>query len=190
MKACEPIFLGFLPKKIITELKGMDNLKLIGSVSSCIANSPPDMYSSDKPWNYNKAAIFDTEQDAEVEIPQKERDKYRLFAYKTYNLEIDKNGVREIDIGEKLPKVTDKINPNPDLTDFVFIGYDLVQEINVLHYGCSPLSCNGLFRNFEVNEYCLMDEIESAVNAAMKFEEIGAEPPPYYLFEVYMKCIP
>jgi len=59
----------------------------------------------------------------------------------------------------------------PDLSGFHRIGYDLVQEINLLSFGCSPLSCNGHAANFQVNEFCLIDDVQYAIQAGLKFYE-------------------
>jgi hypothetical protein len=186
----DPVFLGFLPKKVASCAEswiGVPNVREICSVSQCISATPPGMFDSNKVWNLNRAGLYNDSGSAFNDIPPDERDECELFAYKAYNIELDDNGVREIDILEHLPGYPATINPKPDLSGFHRIGYDLVQEIGYLGFGCSPLSCNSLAGDVKVNEFCLIDDLHYAIEVGVKFEAIGAEPPPYYVFEVYRK---
>ena len=51
-------------------------------------------------------------------------------------------------------------------------------------FECSPLSCNGLADEREVNRHCLFDEGESALRFAFECVDLGSEPGPYYLVRV------
>ncbi|MEK7399526.1 MAG: hypothetical protein AAB116_21500 [Candidatus Poribacteria bacterium] len=187
-KLNDPIFLGFLPKTIVIPDHNFlpAHVKQICSVSRCLSKRPPSMFSSDKAWVYNNAGLYnDMESPLGRDILLEDRDKYQIFAYKAYSIELDKNGIHEIDILRKIPGDLHAINPNPDLIGFYMIGHDIIQGINYLSFGCSPLSCNGLANEFEVNEFCLIDDLKYAIMAGMRFEEVGAEPSPYYIFEVY-----
>jgi hypothetical protein len=89
----------------------------------------------------------------------------------------------------------------PDWTKFERLGYDAVQfkptrllDLDGLSrakdstltssYGCSPLSCNGLACLYPVNRYCLLDNIETAFEAATTFGRDEPEPGPYVVVEV------
>lgn len=190
-KSTDPVFLGFLLKTIfIPDQKWLPkNINRVYSVSGCLSKRPTNMYSSDKEWVYNNAGLYnDIESALERDIPPEDHNKYEIFAYKAYSIEFDRNGIQEINLLEKLSKGLFPINPNPDLNGFRMIGYDIIDHfLDSLSFGCSPLSCNGLANEFRVNEFCLIDDLKYAIMAGTKFEEIGAEPPPYYVFEVYKK---
>lgn len=188
VKASDPVFLGFLPKKIAPNSWGLlSHVREICSVCEHPSARPPGMFSQDREWNYNRACLYDDIESVFDDVPPEEQHEYDIFAYKAYSIELDKDGIHEIDILKNLPHCSDSINPNPDLIGFRLIGYDLIQEIKLLSYGCSPLSCNALANLFKVNEFCLIDDLRYAINAGIKFDEVGSEPPPYYIFEVYRK---
>lgn len=185
----DSIFLGFLPKQITPCPEWLknetSNIQEVCSVSDCISKRSPNMYPADRPWNYNHAMLYYDTVSALKEIPLDEHRLYAMFAYKAYPFEIDKDGVREIDLLKLFPGGRPEMIPEPDLAAFTFVGYDLVQEINCLSFGCSPISCNRLADAFKVNSYCLIDDLQYAIATGMEMEIIGAEPPPYYIFEVY-----
>jgi len=189
VKSSDPMFLGFLPRKVLKP-KPEDSwlpphIKQICSVSGDNSKRPPNMFGSDREWNYNRACLYDDVESASKDIPSDEENEWEMFAYKAYSISLDKNGIHEIDLLKHLPGCSQSINPNPDLSGFHSIGYDIINGVNYLSYGCSPLACNGLARDFYTNEFCLIDDLQYAIRAGVKFEEIGAEPPPYYVFEVY-----
>jgi hypothetical protein len=80
-----------------------------------------------------------------------------------------------------------ELPPEADLSAYDFLGYDPVEYTDVLNYGCSPLSCNGMEADFPVNRYCLLDSLESAYQAATAFGIEQPEPGPYILFEIWRK---
>ena len=55
---------------------------------------------------------------------------------------------------------------------------------DVLGLECSPLSCNGLAAEFEINEFCLLPSLDQAVDAAERFSREQPEPGDYYVVEV------
>jgi hypothetical protein len=65
------------------------------------------------------------------------------------------------------------------------LGYDVIERdvaTGMLGFGCSPLSCNGMAERIPVNEFCLIDDRETALAAARK---LGVEEPgPYVIIEV------
>ncbi|MFQ6040293.1 MAG: hypothetical protein ACE5PV_05505 [Candidatus Poribacteria bacterium] len=188
MSSLESIFLGFLPKEIVLcpEWLGVPHIKQICSVSSCISARPPNMFATDE-WNYNRAGLYNDFDSAFAAIPTDEQDKYEIFAYKAYPIQIDESGIiHEVNILEHLPGLPEEINPEPDLTDFCRIGYDVVEGIRSLSFGCSPLSCNLQAKCYKVNEFCLIDDLRRAIEVGVNIAiSRRGEPPPYYIFEVY-----
>jgi len=186
MNLSEPIFLGFLPKKIVPCPEWLDvpHIKQNCSAGQYVSARPPNMMDR---WDFNRAGLYNDFESAFDAIPSGEKEKYEIFVYKAYPIELDKDGIHEIDILEHLHWRPVEINPEPDLTSFYRIGYDIVEGIRCLSFGHSPLSVNGLAEDFKVNELCLIDDLHYAIEAGVKFEELGAEAPPYNLFEVYRK---
>lgn len=56
--------------------------------------------------------------------------------------------------------------------------------MGILGFGCSPLSCNGMAEEISVNEFCLIDDLETALAAARRFGVEQPEPGPYVIVEV------
>ena len=75
----------------------------------------------------------------------------------------------------------------PDFLPYIRIGYDVVERnasMGILGFGCSPLSCNGMAENIPVNEFCLLNDLESALATAHRFDAEKPEPGPYVVIEV------
>ena len=56
--------------------------------------------------------------------------------------------------------------------------------MGMLGFGCSPLSCNGMAESVAVNDFCLVDDIKTALAAARRFGIQQPEPGPYVIVEV------
>ena len=67
-------------------------------------------------------------------------------------------------------------------------GYEAVNAQQAsFGYGpfeCSPLSCNSVAEVEPTNQYCLCDELESAVRLAREFSKGGYEPGDYFVVQV------
>jgi hypothetical protein len=91
--------------------------------------------------------------------------------------------------------------PQPEWADYERLGYDVAQfePVRLLDldgesraenslvggaYGCSPLSCNGLACIHPVNRYCLLDDIDTAVEVGRAFGREEPEPAPFVIIEV------
>ncbi len=77
--------------------------------------------------------------------------------------------------------------PEPDLTGYACLGYDVVEHGDYLGYGCSPLSCNGMAAAYPANRYCLLDSLAAAYHVARTFGVEGPEPGPYIIVDVRRK---
>lgn len=64
------------------------------------------------------------------------------------------------------------------------IGYDVVSRSGGHLFECSPLSCNGGWQQFAVNEFCLFASLPEALRGAVTFSGPGWEPGPYFVVEV------
>lgn len=179
----EPFFAGFMPKKVV---KKPDWLKTsvvqeICSISGCISEAPPDWINH---WKHNDLGLYDTTEAAQAVIPAGEAADYEIFAFRVFPVRFDANGMTPDE--ELIAKVG---QPETKLEGWTVLGYDLAGRSTGYGFECSPLSCNHCAENCRVNEHCLLDDLDSAVQKGIEFgnPESGVEPGPYYLVEVYRK---
>jgi hypothetical protein len=57
--------------------------------------------------------------------------------------------------------------------------------LNHISFGCAPLSCNHEAKNYPINRWCLLDNIEDARRAMQTFAAEEPEPGPYMIAEVW-----
>ena len=131
--------------------------------------SPRDLFSSSEPcFNWN------------------------LFAYRMFPVRFA-GGLEEA--YEVEPGDLEPVQPLP--ADYVSLGLDLVNRCCGSLFECSPLNCNGHYDTVTVNRYCLLDQLETAMQLARHWSSghydvrgsyIGpAEPGPYFIIEVLRK---
>jgi len=176
-----PFFGGFLPKKVARNPAWLKNpvVEAIGSISECISKAPPGRIDH---WIHNDLALYDTLEAAQAVIPQGQEDDYKIFAYRVFPVCFDAQGMKaeEAWVG--------KVNaPATILHGWEFLGYDLAGRSTGYGFECSPLSCNHCAENTPVNRYCLLDDLQLAIQKGIEFgnPQSGVEPGPYYLVEVY-----
>lgn len=202
MPAEKPVFIGFRVKEVSRDTAWLHRfggfatkVVEICSVRDCLGHAPEGWEGR---WDFNEAACYDTEQIALATIPPADNNAYELFAYRMFPLEFHKTGARAIDVWEQWGRIPPPHPPpGPELGDYVRIGYDLAGgpkmdlpegRVSMLGVGCcSPLSCNGLAAEYEVNRYCLIDDLQEAIRAGEHFGRTEPEPGPFYLYEVLRK---
>jgi hypothetical protein len=175
MNLPEPGFVGFFPK--ITQPApawlGNESVREIGSVSTCISEGPEDWINH---WQHNDLGFFDTA-DLAYELISQSPEKFDLYAYKLFPLRCLAGRLESVSIDLKL----DNFPPN-----YEFLGYDIVTRSGPHFFECSPLSCNRGAAEYDVNQYCLIADRETAYRVLLAICQAGSyEPGPYYLFEVY-----
>ena len=175
MKIPEPQFVGFLPKRTEKKPDWLESQGVteICSVSDCISPSPENWIEK---WKHNEFGFFDSEGLALSILD--DAGPYDLYAYKMFPLQFSD--------GEVVP-YTIHVNLTTVLASFDFLGYDPVSRSAGSFPECSPLSCNNAASDFKVNEYCLIQDLEPAYQAAIQISKGNYEPGPYHLFEVYRK---
>ena len=117
------------------------------------------------------------------------RFEWWLFAYRMFPLRFA-DGVEA-----PYPIRAEGVQPLP--ADYDYLGLDVVSRERDLEFCHSPLDCNGWYTKVAVNRFCLLDELETALQLARhwsngKFDEKGsyvgpAEPGPYFIVEVFRK---
>ena len=181
----DTILIGYLPKRIVHATGDADAPRFRGaeeicSVSECFSKSPSGWVGC---WLHNTATwLFDDPGAAWWVVPEVERERYRLYAYRLLPTLFHDSGK---ETGLALPEI--KAMPIP--TSFVRIGYDaVVRQLDDPHigsFGCSPLSCNYMAEEYAVNRYCLVDDLDTALTMARDFATGNCEPGPYCVVEVW-----
>jgi hypothetical protein len=152
------------------------SIREICSVSTCISCGPEDWVDH---WRHNELGWFNTIEDAWSVVPEAERHRYRLFAYRM--------GLIRFRQGEPLEvPVPADVHPAQIPASFVSLGYDAVSRSmeTVLGFECSPLSCNSMAEEIPANEFCLFGTEAAATAGAQAFSVQQPEPGDYYVVEV------
>lgn len=171
---------GYFPKIVIREpdwLKEAPVVEEICSVSNCISKAPPDWIDR---WKHNKMWMYDSPELAWSVVPEQDRGRYTLFAYRILPHLFNESGETEL----VLPDLS--VVPIPD--EFSRIGYDAVSRSCGTNFECSPLSCNHMAPEYPVNKHCLVDNLDTAVTMARTFARGNCEPGPYCVIEVWKAC--
>jgi hypothetical protein len=175
-----PVLIGFFPKKVALRTEWFKNpvVRDICSVSTCISTGPENWV--DK-WEHNTTTwMFDRPEDARSVLDPTDMG-FTVFAYRVFPVLFEGEATQAWDVCPCL---------SCDLSGFEFLGYDIVSRCGGTNFSCSPLSCNNGCETIQVNEHCLIDDLDTAWNTA---ERIAAEskahgnwePGPYCLVEVY-----
>ena len=170
----DSVFLGFCAKRRMTA-PFAGQVRQIASVSECLAKRPDDWI---KRWDFNRATCWNTEAAAWACVPAESKPDFTLFAYRIVPLH---------PLDDLFPKDLPALPQEPDLLPYDRIGYDIVERnaaIGMLGFGCSPLSCNSMAESIPVNDFCLLDDLESALSTARRFDTEKPEPGPYVVIEV------
>jgi hypothetical protein len=169
---------GYFPKHVVARPEWLEAPDVVDvhSVSVCVSPGPENWVLK---WLHNALGFFDTQEAALAAIPAG-APQMTMFAYKVAPIRYDDGKPEEWPWPSIAPA------PAPLPPTFRSVGFDAVSKIqdDVLGFECSPLSCNGLAGAWHANPHCLLDSLELATQAARAFSLGGAEPGPYYVFEV------
>ncbi len=173
-RAVRLVLAGYFAKEILPRPAWLDAppIEEVCSVSHHISAAPDGWVDH---WLHNALGFFD---DAERALGVAARLSHaRLFAYRVLPARFEK--------GEEKPWTPPGVDPVPLDDRFVSLGFDPVSRSeNVIGFECSPLTCNRLAAEVVVNRYGLVDSLDEAQRLANRFSRGGAEPGPYYVFEV------
>jgi hypothetical protein len=171
---------GYMYKKIVMrpEWLGCQNVDKIYSVSGCTSN---DFTNYIPYWKHNKYWFFNNPEDMDRILQvEKITDEFELLFYELYEKEFDEEEQTWEEItGEDSFGYDVKKPAQKD-----FLGYDIVSYSVGTTHECSPLSCNWLCREVEVNEYCLLDDFDQALKVTESLSENKVEPGPYRIIAV------
>lgn len=171
---------GYLYKQI-AEPQGLGcrHVTKIYAVSACISKNFTDYIPY---WKHNQYWFFNTPEDMDSIIDRQTiAGEFELLFYELYEKEFDEEeqawqefrGEESFGYDVKLPLHKD------------FLGFDIVNYTYGTSPECSPLSCNLLCREVDVNEHCLLDDFEHAMQLTETLNQNRAEPGPYRIIAVH-----
>lgn len=170
------ILVGYFPKERATPPQYLldHGVEEIGSVSPCLSPGPDGWIEA---WKHNEWACYDDPATAWSMVAASRRSDFCLYAYEVYPAGFEEGQEIELD------------GPKPDAapidSTFEFIGWDAVSDSGgQRQFECSPLSCNHMAEGIPVNRSCLLD-FEGARALALRADELGCEPGPYYVVKVW-----
>lgn len=169
------VLLGYFPKRVHQRPKWLQapGVEEIASVSLCISPGPDHWLDA---WRHNVWGFYDSSEVAWQVVAPGDHEFFEMFAFELYPRKFANGRWEKVQITG--------VNPNPLNESFVALGYDVVTKSVSDFFECSPLSCNGMAAEAQVNAYCLVDTFDLACQLAETFEEQGCEPGPYYVIRV------
>ncbi len=150
----------------------------IYSVSGCISKRFADYIDY---WKHNGYWLFDSPEVIRNLAHENSIDLEgtSLFYYEAYEQELDGDKWRAYCREESLP--TNVVVPfNKQLE-----GFDVVTFFARTSPECSPLSCNLIAEQLQVNAHCLFPSFEAAETQLKNRTFNNSEPGPYRIFAVY-----
>jgi len=172
---------GYLAKRVSRRPEWFHSVGVedIYSVSNCISEDFADYIDF---WRHNGFWLFDSP-GVIAEIAKQAGTSLSqtvLFYYEIYEQEYDEE--RGWSAVQPEPSFgLDVVEP----TQAAFEGIDVVtvsQRTNAEH---SPLSCNGLASELEVNKHCLLPSVDSALESLESGNFNNTEPGPFRVLAVY-----
>ena len=173
---------GYLFKRVVRHPEWIKNgaVKDIYSVSS---HGSEDFADYINYWKHNGWWLFNKPADMNEIIQRNgiDRSSLVLFYYEVFEQEFDEELGQWSSIEPDKAFVTDVELPMTTK----LIGFDVVSFSCGTSPECSPLFCNGLANEMEVNEHCLIDSFDAAKMALESRKFDNSEPGPFRIFAVY-----
>lgn len=166
---------GFFPKQVVRRPAWLDDPRVgsIRSVSQCISEGPPGWIDA---WEHNDLGFYDTVDTAGAIGARLCEAPFELHGYRI--------GEPAYDAGRPIDRPLPVLQASEIPPGWTLLGYDVVSRTHAW-FECSPLSCNGRWPDFDVNEHCLLPTLAEALRAAVDFSAGGGEPGPYHVIEVW-----
>ena len=142
------------------------------SVSGCVNTNPENWVDQ---WLHNELWFFDSPAVARTAAAGDER--FEILAFRILH-------ARFVD-GRREDWTPEPVTPEPLADGYQSLGFDAVSRSAGPMFECSPLSCNYMHREIEVNRHCLVDSPVHAIAMAERFSREKPEPGDYYVFEVF-----
>lgn len=171
-----PTLIGYLPKRFTPREEWLfaEKVEEICSVSNCIAQRPEGLVQH---WKHNDWWLYDSPALAWKLVSSEERGKQRMYGYLLFPIEFRQGKQSPLNLP---PGEAVALTP-----DFEKLGYDVVSLVQGNDFAHSPLSCNHVASGVPTNRYCLLEDLEAALQLAEMCEADGCEPGPYGVVEVW-----
>jgi hypothetical protein len=172
---------GYMYKRIIAPSEGLGctNVIKIYSVSGCMSENFTDYISY---WKHNQYWFFNHPGDMDSIIAERKiTGEFELLFYELYEKEFDEEeqAWREFQGEESFGSDVKNLSHKD------FLGFDIVSYSMGTSPECSALSCNLLCQEVDVNQYCLLNDLDFAVALTETLNDKKAEPGPYRIIGVY-----
>jgi hypothetical protein len=173
------ILIGYVSKQLTPPPPNFEptGLREIASVSNCIADRPDGWVTL---WRHNDWFLYDSPELAREVAQECAAYRWPVVAYLAHPMEFGPDG--EVPIS-----ITTTARPMPEY--FHLLGWDVVSRSVTREFECSPLSCNGLANEVQVNELCLLDSEAGAIDFARRCATEQPEPGNYSVIEVWRELI-
>jgi GH35 family endo-1,4-beta-xylanase len=176
------IGVGYLAKRVAERPDWLKApaVKDIYSVSSCTSENFMEYI---KFWRHNGYWLFDSAQIIQELARENSLDleSVTFFYYEVYEKEFDEEQKEWLSFEpESFP--TNIIQP----VKREFHGYDVVTFNVGTNPECSPLSCNHLASEININSHCLFESFEDAKSSLELGKFDRSEPGPFRIFAIYI----
>jgi hypothetical protein len=134
-------------------------------------------------WKHNGWWLFNRPADMSeiIERERVDRTTLTLFYYEVFEQQYDEDEKKWFSVEPEKSFITDVERPlNAQLE-----GFDVVTFSNGATPECSPLSCNSLADEIQVNEHCLIESLDASKAALEMGKFDNSEPGPFRIFAVY-----
>jgi hypothetical protein len=181
----KPVWIGYFPKRRAKQyawdaadaLAGsplFSSIEEVCSVSGCIARGVDPRTEG---LEGNPFGGFNSLESARAAVPSRERSEFAIYAYALYpGLFLDGRW-------EPMELLSLSIEPVPG--SFTRLGYDAVELVPPLTFGCSPLSCDNQSAIVPVNRHCLVSTEPEALELARRFSIERPRSAPFCVVEVW-----
>lgn len=175
------IDLGYMAKRIVTRPDWLDvpSVRDICAVSNCISEDFCDYIHF---WRHNGFWFFNSPADINLIATQEHLNlaSTTLLYYTAHQEQYDADNHCWTSFSAD-PAFDTHVTPPKDT---VFLGFDIVTYSMQTMPECSPLSCNHIASDVTVNEHCLMDSLDDALQVLESGLFDNSEPGPYRIIGV------
>ena len=174
--------LGYMAKRIAERPEWLDHptVRDVYAVSNCISRNFCDYINQ---WKHNGFWFFDS-QSVIRDVAATDGsglNETSLLYYRGHPMQFDADIDKWIEYAPEPSFVTNVSTP----TEKSLIGYDVVSYSLQTSPECSPLSCNHLATEHSVNEHCLIETLDYAIDRLETGCFHDSEPGPYRIIAVY-----
>jgi hypothetical protein len=175
------IELGYMAKRVVFRPDWLDvpHVRDVYAVANCVSEDFCDYINF---WRHNDFWFFDSP--ALIRSIANEHNidltNTMLVYYRGHDKQFDAELGEWTDY-DRDPGIRTAVSPPQAET---FFGYDIVTYSMQNAPECSPLSCNGLAKDVCVNEHCLIDTLNYAIDQLENGVFNNSEPGPYRIIGV------